>query len=179
MRPILLIFCWMTACCAQPEVNPHAATLQDFDKRVTDYSKLRKSIDGKLPKLKSTPSQHEISHYQRELAKKIRHARVSAKQGDIFTPEIAAEFRRVIGLMRGNETTRVMQSIKSAEPVHMQIGVNDAYPEKAPLQSMPPTLLQNLPKLPPELEYRLVGRDLVLLDGKANLVVDFMPQAMP
>ena len=47
------------------------------------------------------------------------------------------------------------------------------------MQSTPPTLLANLPKLPAELEYRIVDRELVLLDTKANLIVDLLPNALP
>jgi hypothetical protein len=36
-------------------------------------------------------------------------------------------------------------------------------------------LLDVLPRLPEELEYRFVGRDLILRDVKANLIVDFIP----
>jgi hypothetical protein len=36
-----------------------------------------------------------------------------------------------------------------------------------------------LPELPPELSYRFVGRDLVLKDIKAGLVVDVLPNAIP
>jgi len=44
-----------------------------------------------------------------------------------------------------------------------------------PLQSMPPSLLLNLPRLPKELEYRFVGRELVLREIPANLIVDAIP----
>jgi hypothetical protein len=47
------------------------------------------------------------------------------------------------------------------------------------LQSTPPTILMNLPRLPPELEYRINGRALVLRDTNANLVVDLIPDAIP
>jgi hypothetical protein len=40
---------------------------------------------------------------------------------------------------------------------------------------MPPSLLLNLPELPKELEYRFVGRELVLRDSAANLIVDVLP----
>jgi hypothetical protein len=33
--------------------------------------------------------------------------------------------------------------------------------------------------LPAELEYRFVGRDLVLVDSHAGLVVDVLPDALP
>jgi len=179
MKPILFVFLVLSASLGQPPVNPHSAILQDFDQRVTEYVKFRKTIEGKLPKLKSTPAQSKIVGHEHDLGGIIRTERRSAKQGDIFTPEIAAEFRRLVGLMQGRDTARVKESIRSAEPVSLRLGVNDAYPDKAPLQSMPPTLLQNLPKLPPEMEYRLVGRALVLRDVKANLVVDFVNDFMP
>jgi hypothetical protein len=57
--------------------------------------------------------------------------------------------------------------------------VNDAYPEKRPVTTVPPTILLALPKLPNEVEYRIVGRDLLLLDVRANLVVDLIREAMP
>ncbi|HKT11053.1 MAG TPA: hypothetical protein VJW77_04430 [Terriglobia bacterium] len=48
----------------------------------------------------------------------------------------------------------------------------------APVETTPPSLLLNLPKLPAELEYRVVQHDLVLHDVKANLVVDYVPGAI-
>src|SRR5437868_14702272 len=80
------------------QVNPDAALIQDFQKRVADYVKLRKSVESKLPALKRTDSQEKIVHHEHELGHKIREARPAAKQGDIFTPEIAAEFRRLIAI---------------------------------------------------------------------------------
>jgi hypothetical protein len=44
---------------------------------------------------------------------------------------------------------------------------------------MPPTLLINLPQLPREVAYRIVGHDLVLLDTEARIVVDFIPGVIP
>ena len=58
--------------------------------------------------------------------------------------------------------------------------VNANYPDGLPLQSMPPSLLLNLPRLPKELEYRFVGRELILRDTQANLIVDVIPDlSMP
>jgi hypothetical protein len=55
--------------------------------------------------------------------------------------------------------------------------VNAEYPVDAPLSTMPPTLLQRLPLLPEELEYRFVGPDLILRDKNANIIVDYMRDA--
>ena len=40
-------------------------------------------------------------------------------------------------------------------------------------------LLRKLPDLPPELEYRIVGRSLLLRDVKANLIVDILRDVVP
>src|SRR5882724_620380 len=133
------------------QVNPDAALIQDFEKRVADYVKLHKTVESKLPPLKRTGSHEKIAHHEHELERRIREARHAAKQGDIFTPEIATEFRRLIAFaMKPGNADKVKQSLKSSEPVVLRVRVNDRYPKNAPLQSTPPTLLMNLPRLPPE-----------------------------
>ena len=66
-----------------------------------------------------------------------------------------------------------------SEPVRLALHVNETYPADVPLQSTPPTILINLPRLPPELEYRIAGHALVLRDTGANIIVDLMPDAIP
>ena len=45
--------------------------------------------------------------------------------------------------------------------------------------TFPAGLLRVLPKLPRELEYRLVQRNLILRDIEANVIIDIIPAAMP
>lgn len=181
---LILVF-WtfpLVVWCQPPAVNADAAIVQDFEKRITEYQKLHKSVEGSLPRLKKTQSPEKIERHEHELARKIREARDPAGQGAIFAPEIGGEFKRLISLaMQGQKATVVKQSLKHAEPVRLskRLRVNHSYPEHIPLQSTPPTLLENLPKLPPELEYRVVGHDLILRDAKANLIVDLLPNAIP
>jgi hypothetical protein len=164
---------------AQDRVNPNSALVQDFQTRVGQYLKLHKEIKSKLP-LKPTDSSSAITLHRVEFARMIREVRPQAVQGDLFPPPIATEFRRLVGLaMQGNDARRVHKSLERAEPVSLRLKVNDSYPENVPLQSTPPTLLMNLPKLPPELDYRLIGHALVLRDVDANLIVDFVPKALP
>jgi hypothetical protein len=42
-----------------------------------------------------------------------------------------------------------------------------------------PALLATLPSLPEQLEYRVVGWDLVLVDVHADLVLDVLKDALP
>jgi hypothetical protein len=162
-------------------VNPDAAAINDFNRRVADYVKLHKTAQSEIHRLKPTNSPAAIQEHEHRLAHRIREARRGVLQGNIFAPAIAAEFRRLIGIaMQGPEAARIRASLRSAAPVHIgPIHVNRTYPAELPLQSSPPSLLLNLPPLPPELDYRFVGRDLILRDTEANLVVDFIPNAIP
>jgi hypothetical protein len=57
--------------------------------------------------------------------------------------------------------------------------VNGAYPESAPYSMVSPNVLCNFPELPEELQYRFWGRDLLLWDYHANVIVDVLPDAIP
>lgn len=165
---------------AQERVNEGSRIQAEFLKRVQEYVKLRNSLEAAMPPLKPTASAEKIRRHERELAEKIRKARRSAVQGEIFTPPIAEEFKRLIGLaMQGQDKTRVETSLKRSEPVQIRLRVNQPYPPHVPLQTTPPSILLNLPPLPKEVDYRVLGRDLVLRDVKANLIIDVLPNALP
>ena len=152
-------------------------TFGDFSQRVTQYLKLRKS----LPQQRTTKRQEEIVGRRHTLAQAIREARADAKQGDIFTPEISAQFLRVIrGTLQGSNAANVRKTIRQGEPVEgVHLTVNGAYPEHLPTTTVPPTLLLRLPLLPEKIAYRIVGHDFVLQDTEARLVIDFIPGALP
>jgi hypothetical protein len=156
----------------------HARTVNDFEARAAKYLALRKEA-GSAPRPTNSPE--KLVDTQQDLATKVRNLRQDAKQGNIFTPEIAAYFRHKISkALAGSHGRRIRASLRHAEPVPtLALQVNQVYPQGIPLQSMPPTLLLKLPPLPKELEYRIVGRNLVLLDIVPNIIVDFVPDAIP
>jgi hypothetical protein len=161
-------------------VNPDSAIVQDFEKAVGGYVQLRKTEESKLSKLRSTTSTEKIAHFQHELAEAIMKARRSARPGDIFTPPVDHEFRRLMGFaMQPGDAARIRKSLRDAEPVAAAVQVNHPYPSGMPMQSTPPSILLNLPKIPPDIEYRFVSRTLILLDTKANLIIDFMTNVGP
>ena len=168
---------------AQTQPAPQdAPVVADFQQRISDYLKTRKTAEGEIKKLKPTNSLEAIKHHEHELGERIRQARKQAKPGDIFAPPIAAMFRRLIGqTMQTSEAPAIVASLNHAEPSARvpDLHVNANYPERAPLQSTPPSLLLNFPKLPPELEYRFSGHTLILRDQGANLIVDFLTGALP
>jgi hypothetical protein len=173
------------ACCAAQDPSQAAASsstdqpvIKEFDQRVHQYLDTRKKADSDSPPQTADPAR--LTQYRDKLRSSVIAARSDAKQGDIFTPEVAAYFKRQIATtLRGPHGSRIRSSLKRAEPVHgVPLKINGAYPAKIPLQSTPASLLINLPPLPKELEYRIADRALVLRDKDANLIVDYIPDAI-
>jgi hypothetical protein len=163
----------------ETKVNQDSKRVADFEARVNAYLNLHNKARAGLP-TKPTSAPEELATRQRELAGRIRDLRPEAKRGEIFSPSISTEFRRLIKISwQGSDARRMKASFEHSEPVHIPLQVNRAYPANVPLQSTPPTLLQNLPPLPTELEYRVVGRRLVLRDIAADLIVDFTDDIIP
>jgi hypothetical protein len=175
MIPCLILFLSV----AQNGVNPDAALIASFQNQVADYVKMTAKFKSGLAPLKATDSRDAITQRETELARQIQQARPTAAQGDFFSPAISAEFERLIGIaLGGHRARRISKSLEHAEPVSGPLKVNAPYPQ-VPLQSMPPTLLANLPSLPDGLDYRIVGHSLILRDVNANLILDFIPKAIP
>ncbi len=151
----------------------------EFEEKIAQYMKLRGAQEADTGKPGTTSSPTQLDGKKKALGEKIRAARATAKQGDIFTPAIAQEFRRVIATQLDHKGKQVRQSIRSGELVNGNFRVNDSYPDKVPLETMPPTLLQSLPSLPKSLDFRLIGSTLALRDIDANLIIDFVPNALP
>jgi hypothetical protein len=123
--------------------------------------------------LKRTDDPKEISSREIALGDAIRTLRADARPGDIMTPDIAEEFRRLIKKdyrTRSREEQKIfLDEIPTFRPT-----VNQRYPSEWPLATFPATLLDVMPKLPDRLEYRLLRDALILRDVKANIVVDFI-----
>ena len=154
--------------------------IAEFHNRVEEYVVLHRLIEGQVPALKVTEDPQEIRAAIEAVQKRLRQARATARKGDIFTPEIAQLFRRLIRKAFPECETLGLLSLIAEEtseaPIRPQ--VNAAYPAGAALSMMAPSLLRIFPPLPDELQYRFVDRDLILWDVHANLVVDVVPNAI-
>jgi hypothetical protein len=164
---------------APPELK--SPGFQEFSDRVQKYVQLHKSVEATVPKLKATNEPELIAAHQKILARKIKAARAHAKRGDIFTPAAREDFVKAMSSeFQGPQAPHAKATIKQGAPLNkIHLHVNEIYPETTPYTSVPPTMLQKLPKLPEEVAYRAVSSDLVLLDVKANLVVDYLRGVIP
>jgi hypothetical protein len=110
----------------------------------------------------------------------MRNARATAKPGDIFTPEARPVIKRLLATVFGGPDGRQLKaSIMDENTVGIRISVNGRYPDTVPLSSVPPQVLQTLPKLSEDMEYRFIGDRLILLDTHAHVVADFIEDALP
>jgi hypothetical protein len=156
------------------------ALLAEFHNRVEEYVALHRLLEGQVPTLEVSDDPKEIQAAIEALQKKLRQARATARQGDIFTAEVAQLFRRLIReVFPEGETLRLLSMIAEEMPKALiRPRVNASYPAGASLLVMPTKLLLVFPPLPEELQYRFVDRDLILWDVHANLVVDVVPNAI-
>ncbi len=158
-----------------------ARAMQDFNTRIEKYIALHHQVEAKykMVHITATRSGGDIVKRQHLLAVRIRAARGDIREGDIFTPEIAAYFRRAIDSAYLANSEGISASLSCVSPLARgDIQANEIYPESADYNIMPPTILLHVPRLPRELEYRIVDRDLIIRDVEANLIVDIMRNAI-
>jgi hypothetical protein len=160
-------------------VNPMGAATLEFQKRVEAYMKIHNEAEGKVPNLKRTDDPVEISNRERELGQMIMTLRANAPPNEIFAKEYMPYFVKIVQDDFANRSAADRKALVHELPKHVKVDVNTPYPTTLPLITFPAGLLRKLPDLPPELEYRIVGRNLILRDVKANLIVDVLRDVVP
>ena len=161
--------------------------VQGFEERIAQYVLQHRLLERMVPPLRPTRDMRQVDMAVQALALRIRLARTDALPGDLITPEVAMVFRRRIAtsLTAGEWAAILAENAEDAEedeegvpagppPV---LRVNMTWPEPVLFGFVPPLLLAALPRLPEELQYRIIGNALVLWDHHANLIVDFLPDA--
>jgi hypothetical protein len=162
-----------------PTATITTPTFADFSDRIDAFMKDRERAEGTVAELKETSDPAKVSGREKALAEAIRTVRRDAKQGDVFSEAATVEFRKIIVADFEKRSPADQTAVLEEVPMKTPPRVNAEYPTTMPLGTFPPTLLLNLPTLPEVLEYRFLGRHLILRDIKANLIVDFVPEVVP
>ena len=159
--------------------NAQALTISKFENRVKTYVEQRDKLDDKLKDLPKQTDPASADRHQRALQKLVQTSRASAKPGDIFTADMQQLVRRLLQpIFSGKAGRQIRDEIHDNEyKGNAPLAVNARYPDEVPLSTVPPQVLQALPKLPGELEYRFIGTNLILFDPHAHIIVDYMPRA--
>ena len=161
--------------------------IKDFNDRIKDYLKVHKKAAETLPALTGQEDPATVAAYRLSLAKAIRARRPAARPGDVFDAKVVPTLvSRVRTELEGPEARPARKVLREGNPdfdpegyVPVPVRINADYPVRAPVSTVPASVLLVLPPLPEVLEYRFVGRDLILRDTEANLIVDYILGAVP
>ena len=157
-----------------------AEALATMNDKIKAYIDLHVKIEKTLPVLPKDSSPQQIDKNQRDFEVLMRQARAGAKQGDIFTPQATPVIRSLLAtIFDGPEGKLLKASIFDENPGRIKLAVNERYPDNVPLSNVPAQVLQTLPKLSEDVEYRFIGDNLILFDSHAHIVADFIPDVMP
>jgi len=174
---LILFMCLSAGVSGQRAADPGRQT---FMQRVDEYVALHRRLEAPLPPEVITADPEALFAPRKALSAAIRAARADARQGDIFTPAADRHFRLLVAdALKKGGIKDMLAIVEDENAVHVPARVNADYPAGRSVSLMPPCVLAVLPPLPPELRYGFVGRDLILWDIHAGLIVDFVPRAIP
>ena len=166
---------------AQSSFAPSPATVA-FVAATRDYAAMHRRLESVVGRIEINSSADEINRSMAALAAAIRAERRDARQGDFFTPALGRELRaRINDALLDHDYTA--EDVRASARVDT-IDSREFRPEiNGPFfwvlaAAMFPCVIESLPPLPPELQYRIVGNDLLLIDVHASLIVDFLPEAL-
>ena len=81
--------------------------------------------------------------------------------------------------MRLLEMTKdTVEAIMDENPGRFSHDINGTYPKERSVSTVPADILALLPQLPKDIQYRFLGRTLVLHDTRANVIIDRIPCAL-
>jgi hypothetical protein len=155
--------------------------VEAFNQNVAAYVALHHQVERFLPPQRNYVDPEEGLAYVAALRRAICAVRPNAREGDVFAPAAGEFRRRVRYTLRANgiEVRDLLREMfDDTEEDARPPAVNEPF-SWALGNLMPAVIIEALPPLPDELQYRLVGGHLVLVDIHAGLVVDILRQALP
>jgi hypothetical protein len=181
---LLLVGAFVLVAAAVPDASrPQLPVPLEFQDRVNAYVDMHQAIAATFPPETVAADPAQLIARRRAFAAAVRNARPDAAPGNIFTPDVAEYFlRQIEAVAREAGADRWAALLESqrdeVEFDDTSLTVNGDVPWAAG-PSICASVLWRLPGLPPELEYRFVGSDLLLIDVRAGLIVDLLKDALP
>ena len=168
------------AATGQPNASADAAAIKQFDTAIAKYMAMRQKLASEVSGPVKNSSSTQINDASDALAGGIQRARQKAQPGAIFSPPVAGVIkRRIADTVRTEKLADTLADIDDEGTAGPSPKMHLRLPVTAQMATMPPSLLKALPKLPKELEYRILGQYLVLRDIDASLIIDYIPVAVP
>ncbi len=157
-----------------------ADAIRQFEAAIAEYVAMRRRLADTVPRLAPNSTSVELNNASDALAAAVQESRQNAGVGDLFVPPVAAVFKRKIDeAMRTANLRQALATIDDEEPAIRAPKIHLRFPAGSQLATTPASLLNLFPPLPKGLEYRIVGRTLVLRDVDAALILDYIPDLIP
>jgi hypothetical protein len=155
------------------------AVLAAFEQSVQDYVAVQQRLARRTPPLRVTADPAQLRMAVDALGHAVQLERAGARSGDVFTLPVAQLFRRRILCALGSfDAAILIQEMEEDNDGDVPpLAVNEPFPWNAG-NAMWPSMLAAMPQLPEGIEYRFVGADLVLVDVRADLVIDILKGAL-
>ena len=159
--------------------NAQGAATKAFLDRLNEYVAFHNNVEKMVPPLKETATPSEISQREAALGAALIKQRPDAKEGDFLIKEYQPYIVKIIKDDFAHRSLADRKALIVELPKNLKVGVNMVYPTALPLATFPGNLLKAMPDLPKELEYRIVGRHLILRDVTGSVIVDLMRDVFP
>jgi hypothetical protein len=177
-RVIFLFTVLMTATASAQSNEPAIQAVTAFENATHDYALMHRRLERQIGSIQFGTPVAEINRIIGELAVAIRAERAGARQGEFFAPAVTHVLRaRINDALLEHQYTADDVRAAGVDYDRVRLRVNDTFPWLL-AAAMFPCVIEALPPLPPELQYRIVGDDLLLVDVHASLVVDILPHAL-
>jgi hypothetical protein len=174
----VLPWSWGASSSARTHVHAHFAW-PHFDRAVSEYMEIRR-LAPPMDVDCLTADREAIHRARARRAAAIRDVRGEASTGAVFGADMAPLIRRRLTRALGKHPDDfvLLAMLDESSAATAAIVVNGSLPWGATI-AVTPSLLAALPAIPEELEYRLIGRDLILWDSGVDLIVDILADALP
>lgn len=153
---------------------------RQFLRSVESYVTLRQQVERRFPPVEVSVDVDTVQRATDARLAAIRHARSGAQTGDIFNARVTELFRARIRqsfAIRAHDVSELIDEMNEGGSRWLPAVVNGRFSWKTAVAT-PPHVIAVLPDLPPDLQYRFVGPDLVLVDIRASIIVDILPRAL-
>ena len=162
------------------EASTDGVAIKSFDEAIAKYMALRRKLRSEVSGPVKNSSSSQVTNASDALAAAIERARHDAHVGSMFNAPVAAVIkRRIADAVRTEKLVSVLADIDDEGKAGLSPKVHLRLPVSAQMATMPASLLNVLPPLPKELEYRILGRYLVLRDVDSSLILDYITDAVP
>ncbi len=168
---------------ADPTLEPLRTALQAYVDETQPYRKQAAEAAEQVPgkATASVGAEASVRERQNVLADAIKNKlRANAQQGDLLGDGAGTAIKRAVDdAFSGPRHDLLMDALAEQNDPGQAVPQTIVLNEHVGAPRTPVLLNQILPALPKQLEYGFAGRTLLLRDVDADVVVDYLPDALP